>query len=112
MSKTTTLKEIKNELKEKEKYEKLGKKNLHALEQAWLRDNSNVCIKCGRAANLSVDHIVPKDLMKQFGIDTDRTFIEENLQVLCRPCNHYKSNRLDFAEPKTKELIIKMLHDV
>ena len=103
------LKEVKTELKEKNKLDVLSKKNKVLLEQSWFKDQLKVCTKCKRTTRLTIDHIIPKDILNQFGIDVDREFWKDNLQVNCQICNQYKGNRLDLSNPKTiillKELI-------
>jgi len=106
------LKQIKQELKEKNKLDSLSKNNLIALEKAWLKDHHDKCENCDRTENLTLDHIVPVDILRQFGIDTEREFWEENYQTYCRACNQFKGNRLDFANPKTKVLLLKLIDKI
>lgn len=47
-----------------------------------------VCMKCGSTEHTSVDHIKPRSLYPELELAPD------NLQVLCRPCNSSKSNRV------------------
>lgn len=67
------------------------------------------CAKCKANSNLSIDHIVPLWLLDQLGVDVRREFDEKNLQLLCKPCNTFKSNRLDFANPRTLDILFKYL---
>lgn len=109
------LRQLKNELREKKSLDKLNRGDLVALEQAWLKDHiesEGKCEKCPRKDNLTLDHIIPKDILKQFGIDTEREFMEENLRILCKTCNIFKGNQLDFSTPKTKEIMLKLLSKV
>jgi 5-methylcytosine-specific restriction endonuclease McrA len=46
-----------------------------------------VCVECGAAEGLSLDHIYPWSLG---GSDH-----ETNLRTLCRPCNSHKGARID-----------------
>ena len=108
----SNLNEIKKELKERKKLDNLTKSNLSVLEYAWLKDQEQICAKCGRYVFLTIDHIIPKDILRQFGVDVDMEFIEENLQVNCRSCNYFKGNRMDFTIPKTKELLIKLISKI
>jgi len=105
------LQQIKQEIKQRRHEDNLTKSDLLALEKAFLRDRK-ICAKCGRTQELTVDHIVPRDILKQFGIDIDRTYIEENLQILCRICNTFKGNKLDFSNPKTKEILLRLLQRI
>jgi 5-methylcytosine-specific restriction endonuclease McrA len=103
---------IKNELREKGKLDNLTAKRLVLLEQSFFKDHAVKCEKCGRETNLTLDHTVPKDILKQFGIDTDREFMGENLRILCRPCNAFKGKQLDFSTPKTKEILTILLNKI
>jgi len=33
----------------------------------------------------------------------------ENLVILCKPCNSLKANRLDFSDPRTKNVLMRLL---
>src|SRR3990167_6668156 len=103
------LAEIKKELKEKDKFEKLSKKNKIALEQAWYIDAKKESEKCGRTENLTIDHIISKNIIRSFGVDIDKHFDENDLRILCFSCNQFKGNQLDFSTPKTKQLLLKYL---
>jgi hypothetical protein len=74
------------------------------------KKNKTPCARCGRTEMQTCDHIVPASLCDQLGVDMDSELDEENFQVLCRPCNQYKANRLDFSIPKTKELLLKYIN--
>ncbi len=52
----------------------------------WRRDRAR-CVKCGAAANLEYDHIIP---LAMGGSNTAR-----NLQVLCADCNRSKGAHLE-----------------
>ena len=67
------------------------------------------CEKCGRKNNLTIDHIIPLLLLKQFGFSDEQTFDEMNFQVLCGICNTFKSNQLDFVDPRTKAILLRYL---
>lgn len=88
---------------------------IQQLHDAWLItkiEEGAKCLKCGKGdeAILSVDHIVPKFIIVHFGLDADIIFDEDNLQVLCRRCNQFKGARLEFSNPKTRELLIKYVN--
>jgi 5-methylcytosine-specific restriction endonuclease McrA len=65
------------------------------------------CTKCGETKMLTLDHIVPQSLLQDLGVFD---IIEDNYQILCRYCNHKKSNRLDMLNPKTKEILRKIIN--
>ena len=68
-----------------------------------------VCEKCGRKDMLSLDHIIPDALLKQFGVDIKRTFWTDNIQILCRLCNSFKGSQLDFTLVKTARLLKELI---
>ncbi|MFJ6280295.1 HNH endonuclease [Arthrobacter subterraneus] len=49
----------------------------------WMRDGGQ-CQSCGSTTELQYDHVIP---LAMGGSST-----EENLQILCGPCNRYKSS--------------------
>jgi 5-methylcytosine-specific restriction endonuclease McrA len=105
------MKEIKERIKqwkEEKKREDLTKKVKIAFELEIKETLPQKC-KCGRTENLTLDHIIPQNILKDLGVDIEREIIEDNYQILCRTCNQFKSNRLDFSEPKTKEILIRLL---
>lgn len=67
------------------------------------------CPRCRLPGVMTIDHIVPKMLLEQFGIDWRTVFIRDNLQILCKACNGFKGNRLDFAHPKTIWLLESLI---
>jgi len=73
-----------------------------------------VCNKCQRnnLEDLTLDHIIPRLILENFGVDTKREIIEGNYQVLCILCNNFKGHKLDFSLPKTKEILLKLLERV
>jgi len=90
----------------------LTRKQLIKKEQEW-RDrqiaNNGKCARCGRKHMLTLDHIIPLQILSMMGVDTKRHWDEENNQLLCRPCNSLKGLQLDFGNPKTKILLLKYL---
>ena len=92
--------------------DKLTKKNLIFLEHTFFTDSVEAgvtCCKCNRSNNLTLDHIIPKSILVDFGIDVERTYDEENLLIMCRACNQIKANHLDFSIPMTKYLLEKYM---
>jgi 5-methylcytosine-specific restriction endonuclease McrA len=92
--------------------EKQSKKLTVGREQDFLRTSAQICAKCGRSTMLTLDHIIPRQLLLMLGRDPDREYDKDNLQVLCRPCNTFKANMLDFSNPQTKPLLLKYLADL
>ena len=78
----------------------------------WLLDVREACAKCPRIRHLTIDHIIPKTILKDFGVDTSLKFFPENYQVLCKPCNMLKSSHLDFANPQTVLLLRRLMERV
>lgn len=106
------LKTVQKELKQAEDKSKLSKANILALKKLWLEQNGKECLKCQSKENITLDHIIPVDIAKQFGIEEERSYMPENYQPLCKRCNMFKGNRLDFANKKTKEILIKLLEKI
>ncbi len=111
--KAVGLKDIRDVKKalDKERDELLGFKQIKALESAWRQKmiESGAICACGRKDMLSIDHLVPKQILIEMGFDAERQWMPENFVIMCRPCNALKSGRLDFSNPKTKEILTKLL---
>ena len=95
------------------KYE-YGLKTCQKMKQDLLQELKEKIGKCtcGRIENLTIDHIIPEMILRDFGFRPRKFFDRENFRLLCRPCNQLKSGRLDFSIPKTKELLLKYLKDL
>ena len=107
--------DFKKELLEKGKENVLSKKIKIAKEHAIFKDliaKSPKCRKCGRAERLTLDHIIPEKILRDFGIDTAVEMLENNYQILCQFCNRFKSDRLDFSIPETKEILLELLNNI
>ncbi len=107
------VKKIIQEVKDIRNKETLGKNQKAALEHDIfnkLIESDPKCRKCGRTDNLTLDHIVPQSILFLFGVDINLEVIPGNYQILCRLCNQFKSSRLDFAIPDTKELMFDLLN--
>lgn len=69
------------------------------------------CEKCkGTFTTLTVDHVIPIQIIQM--LDTTGNLSQEwedNFELLCYPCNRFKSHNLDRTNPKTKSLLIKLL---
>lgn len=68
------------------------------------------CLRCGSNQDLTIDHIVPVSLLEAFQLPVNLLLDDDNFQVLCRRCNWFKSNKMDFSNPRTKELLIKYVN--
>ena|SRR3990167_3076594 len=102
--------QLKEIIKDEQVSEKLGKKNVILFEQDWKADNSKICEKCGRKENLTLDHIIPKQIVIMFGIDLTLHLWRKNFQTLCKICNLFKMGKLDFSNPKTKPLLLELIN--
>ena len=79
------------------------------LEKLLNRDGKK-CYKCGREEWLTIDHIVPVSILRDMGVSELETYDdEENLRILCKMCNGFKANRLDFSDPRTKRVLMRVL---
>ena len=67
------------------------------------------CRKCHHTERLTLDHIIPLMLLEMMGFDKTLHFDEDNLSLLCKRCNMFKSNKLDFTDERTKPLLQKYL---
>ena len=82
------------------------------IEQAFIEQQGK-CDRCSSTQNLTIDHIVPRSLLLDMGFEPDgKDFDEDNLTCLCKRCNQFKSNHLDFSNPKTKPLLIKYVNKI
>jgi hypothetical protein len=44
------------------------------------------------------------------GVPEIETYADpENLVILCKPCNSFKASRLDFSDPRTKRVLMRLL---
>ena len=107
-----TYKQLKKEIQEKQGEREFSKKQVIILEQQIRKELPQKCDKCDRTENLTLDHIIPIDILKSFGIDTEREIVEGNYRILCKPCNFFKSNKLDFADKRTKDILIGLLNQL
>ena len=88
--------------------EKTRIKMEHDLLDEW-KVSIGKCEDCGRTEMLTLDHIIPLIILRDFGFNPKKFFDKENLRLICRPCNGIKSGRLDFSDPRTKKLLLKYL---
>jgi 5-methylcytosine-specific restriction endonuclease McrA len=91
-------------------------KYLERRKKEIIVERGNKCEKCSKhvseGAKLTIDHIIPVSILNQMGIIGNETFQEENFNVLCTICNNLKGEKLDFSNPKTKELLLKYLNEL
>lgn len=91
-------------------------KYLEARKKEIIKERGSKCEKCGRTEErgvaLTVDHIVPINILHQMGFSKNETFDEENFAVLCTICNNLKGEKLDFSDHRTKEQLLKYLNRI
>jgi len=101
--------QIIQEYKDKLKRDKFSRNQVIAIEQRIKTESPQVCNKCGKTENLTLDHIVPKDMLITFGANPNIEVIEDNYQILCHMCNMFKGNKLDFSNKQTKVILLRLL---
>ncbi len=93
----------------------MKKKKTTKLYEWQVRCNNGAekCDKCGETRHLSVDHIVPVSILEQFCLDKIELLyeMEDNFVILCRYCNRAKGNSIDVRNPKTYQILSKVLID-
>ncbi len=76
--------------------------------QDWQRrlgSSDRSCVKCGRMVFLTVDHIIPVNMLVSLNLE-DRIYDwDDNFQELCKACNQLKGGQLDLSNPKTMRLL-------
>lgn len=97
---------LKEELKRLKAEKLIDKVKNEVLELTIFKELPQVCTKCGETKMLTLDHLIPESLLLDLGIFE---VVEGNYQILCRYCNHKKSNRLDMVNPQTKVLLEKII---
>jgi len=81
--------------------------------QKLIKERSNYCSSCNangddELVKLTLDHIVPKKMLLDMGLD-EFYDDEENLEILCSACNGRKGSQLDFSNPKTIVMLEKYM---
>lgn len=71
------------------------------------------CEKCQtNTFPLTLDHIIPRSILADFGINPTTYTDERNFRLLCQLCNSLKSHHLDFTDPRTKILLEEFLQNL
>ena len=72
------------------------------------------CQRCHRVVHqLSVDHIIPKHLLESLDVTGTKVYDwEENMELVCMPCNKFKSGRLEFSNQKTLPLLKELVNNL
>ena len=76
-----------------------------------IKDRDDKCQLCGiqgEEVKLTLDHIIPKKMLLDMGLD-EYYDDEANLDVVCAKCNARKGSQLDFSNPKTIALLEKYM---
>lgn len=97
---------LKEELKLLKSQNLLDELKNKVLEQIIFKELPKVCTNCGETKYLTLDHLVPESLLMDLSVFD---VIEDNYQILCRYCNYKKSNRLDMLNPKTREILLRII---
>lgn len=66
--------------------------------------------KCTTTLHLTVDHIIPRVLLKTLGMESLAESDEDNFQILCKKHNGEKGNELDYTNPRTLSLLKKYIN--
>lgn len=83
-----------------------------AIDAVMERDGEK-CRKCSATDQLTLEHIVPRHLLFELGVPEAEQFTDlDNMELLCAPCNHFKSGRLDFSHPRTKSILLKYINRI
>lgn len=79
----------------------------------WQQIKQGQCEKCGKMRDdLTVEHIIPVNLLLSLGLRERAMDDEENFAHYCRGCNYFKGGRLDMAHPKTLILLKKYINNL
>lgn len=75
-----------------------------------LKKEIGKCERCAGVENLTLDHIVPQQILELFGLEEYEMHQRFYVQLYCRKCNVFKGNRIDPVNPRTKEVFKKLLN--
>lgn len=92
----------------------------YGLLQERIAFGGEACRICGTRERLTVEHIVPINLLLQLYQDVDTKRLrynlvynyDENFEILCKYHNVLKGGKLDMRNPKTLPLLKKAIEDV
>ncbi len=75
------------------------------------RSGKEKCAKCDETRHLTVDHIVPVNLLVQFDLDKLEVMydMEENFEILCLYCNRRKAGMIDVKNPRTYLILFRVI---
>lgn len=75
--------------------------------------NSGQNCACGETnkERMTVDHIVPMQILKEFGLTIEEMYDYKFLRIMCRKCNAMKANHLDFTDKRTKEILTYLINN-
>ena len=73
--------------------------------QTRIKGQTEKCHKCGRDYYLTIDHIVPRNILFQLNLIDEIENWEENFDIICGACNHLKSGILDLSDKRTIPLL-------
>ena len=90
-------------------------KKSHSKLFEWQKNSkTSSCGICGETRDVTVDHIIPVNLIQQFtlpgNVNDLRYEWEENFQYLCRYHNVIKGGHIDPRNPKTYKLLTQLLN--
>lgn len=80
--------------------------------QEKCKSGTEKCAKCGSTERLTVDHLVPAFLLKEFMVmeEYDIAYdFEENFEIVCFYCNRMKGARIDPRNPKVFQILEEVI---
>lgn len=79
--------------------------------QERCKSGTEKCTKCPEKRHLTVDHIVPVNILEQLGLDKTEILynMDSNFEILCRYCNSLKAGRIDVRNKKTYSILYNVL---
>jgi len=111
------LRQMRTELEKTEAFRLQVQKEYWLWKSQVLKDlkaSLGSCEKCQRSRleDLTIDHIIPQEMLRLIGMPPDLERDKRNLRLLCKICNSQKANRLDFTDHRTKPLLIEYVRRV
>jgi len=71
------------------------------------KDKEGICSKCNRHQFLTVDHIIPVQILENLGLFTEQYDDVENFELICQYCNRRKGAKLDLLDKRVYPLLEK-----